>query len=119
MLTTVSSNGDVFLLNGTGVNFAYQGIIGAGFPIAAVPGLKLAADYRFAGIQTNSGAAGQLFTPAGQSRGTIDLSPALIHQVKVGVAHAFNHPAPPPPAAPPRRQPAAPTFCSSIGAAPT
>ncbi len=95
-LSSVSSNGDVFRMGGTGANFAYQGIVGAGFPIAAVPGLKLTADYRFVGIQVNSGAVGESFIRAGLSKGTVDLSPALNHQITVGVAYAFNHPKPPP-----------------------
>lgn len=95
-LTSVSSNGDVFRVGGTGANFAYQGIVGVGFPIAAVPGLKLTADYRFIGHQGSSGAAGESFTRAGISRGTVDLSPALNHEVTVGMAYAFDHPAPPP-----------------------
>jgi len=99
-LTSVSGNGDVFRVGGTGANFAYQGIVGAGFPVAAVPGLKLTADYRFIGHQGSSGAAGESFTRAGFSRGTVGLSPALNHEATVGVAYAFNHPAPPPPAAP-------------------
>jgi OOP family OmpA-OmpF porin len=99
-LTSVSSNGDVFRMGGTGANFAYQGIVGAGFPVAAVSGLKLTADYRFIGHQGSSGAAGESFTRAGVSRGTVGLSPALNHEVTVGAAYAFNHPTSPPPAAP-------------------
>ena len=99
-LTSVSSNGDVFRMGGTGANFAYQGIIGFGFPIQAVPGLKLTTDYRFIGTVVNSGAVGESFTRAGLSKGTVDLSPALNHQLTVGVAYAFYHPQPPPPQLP-------------------
>ncbi len=84
-LTSVSSNGDVFRVGGTGANFACQGIVGAGFLIAAVPGFKLIADHRFIGHKGSSGAAGEFFTQAGISRGTVE------------VAYAFNHPAPPVP----------------------
>jgi len=96
-LSSVSSNGDVFRTGGTGANFAYQGIVGAAFPIEAVPGLKLAVDYRFVGHQGSSGAVGESFTRAGLSKGTVGLSPALNHQATVGLAYAFNHPPPPPP----------------------
>ncbi len=100
-LSSVSSNGDVFRTGGTGANFAYQGIVGLGFLVEAVPGLKLAVDYRFVGHQGSSGAVGESFTRAGLSKGTVGLSPALNHQVTVGVAYAFNHPTqPPPPEAP-------------------
>ena len=98
-LTSVSSNGDVFRLGGTGGNFAYQGIFGLAFPIQAVPGLKLSVDYRFVGAVVNSGAAGTSYTRAGVSKGTVDLSPALNHQLTVGLAYAFYHPEPPPPPA--------------------
>ena len=106
-LSSVSSNGDVFRTGGTGGNFAYQGIVGAAFPVEAVPGLKLSVDYRFVGIQSNSGAAGTLFTRTGVSKGTVDLSPALNHQVTVGLAYAFYHPAPPPPPSAPAPAPVA------------
>ncbi len=106
-LSSVSGNGDVFRTGGTGANFAYQGIVGAAFPVEAVPGLKFSVDYRFVGIQSNSGAAGTLFTRTGVSKGTVDLSPALNHQVTVGLAYAFNHPAPPPPPEAPAPAPVA------------
>jgi OOP family OmpA-OmpF porin len=101
-LSSVSQNGDVFRLGGTGTNFAYQGIVGFGFPIAAVPGLKFTTDYRLIGIQVNSGAVGESFTQAGLSKGTVSLSPAFLHQFTVGFAYAFNHP----PAASPMEEPA-------------
>ena len=105
-LSSVSQNGDVFRLGGTGANFAYQGIVGFGFPIAAVPGLKFTTDYRLIGIQVNSGAAGESFTSAGLSKGTVSLSPAFLHQFNVGFAYAFNHPPPAPPPVEPAPQPA-------------
>ncbi len=96
--TYAVDNSNVFRLGGTGGNFAYQGVVGFGFPIAAVPGLKLVTDYRLIGIHPNSGAAGESFTPAGVSKGSVGLSEVFLHQFTVGVAYAFNHPAPPPPA---------------------
>ena len=103
-ITSLSSNGDVFRTGGTGGNFAYQAIAGLGFPVQAVPGLKLTADYRLVGAVTNSGAVGESFTRAGLSKGTIDLSPAINHQFTVGMAYAFNSP----PSAPPMAEPAPP-----------
>ncbi len=99
-LSSVSGNGDVFRTGGTGANFAYQGIVGAAFPVEAVPGLKLSVDYRFVGHQGSSGAVGESFTRAGLSKGTVGLSPALNHQITVGVAYAFNHSVPSSPVAP-------------------
>ncbi len=99
--TYAVDNSSVFRVGGTGgPNFAYQGIVGLGFPVAAVPGLKLTTDYRFIGIEANSGAVGNAYTPRGHSMGTVGLSPVFLHQFTVGVAYAFNHPAPPPPPAP-------------------
>ncbi len=44
-ITSAADDGSsVFRLGGTGENFAYQGIVGLGFPIKAVPGLKLSVD---------------------------------------------------------------------------
>ena len=100
-LTSVGDDG-VFRLGGTGENFAYQGVAGLGFPIKAVPGLKLTVDYRFIGIDVRSGAVGNVFTAAGTAHGTERLSPAFLHQVAFSVAYAFDHP---PPAAPPAAMP--------------
>ena len=99
--TYAVDNSLTFRTGGTGgPNFDYQGVIGLGFPVAAVPGLKLTTDYRLIGIEANSGAVGNAFTPRGHSMGTVGLSPVFLHQFTVGVAYAFNHPAPPPPPAP-------------------
>ena len=98
-LTSVG-DGAVFRLGGTGENFAYQGVVGLGFPIKAVPGLKLTMDYRFIGIDVRSGAVGTEFSPAGVAHGTVRLSPAFLNQVAFSVAYAFDHPAPPAPPAP-------------------
>lgn len=98
--SAASDNSVVFRTGGTGANFAYQGIVGFGFPVASVPGLKLLADYRLIGIQANSGAVGEAFTPAGVSKGTVGLSPVFLHQFTIGVAYAFNAAPPPPPPAP-------------------
>ncbi len=98
--TYAQDNSQVFRLGGTGANFAYQGIVGLGFPIGAVPGLTATVDYRLIGIQVNSGAAGESFTPRGVSKGSVDLSPAFLHQFTVGLSYAFFHPAPPAPPAP-------------------
>ena len=97
---TSVGDGSVFRLGGTGENFAYQGIIGLGFPIKAIPGLKLTVDYRFIGIDVRSGAVGTAFSPAGVAAGTMRLSPAFLNQVAFSVAYAFDHPAPPAPPAP-------------------
>lgn len=99
--SATNDGASLFRLGGTGENFAYQGIVGLGFPVKAVPGLKLTVDYRFIGIDVRSGAVGTEYSRAGITHGTTNLSPAFLHQFTVGIAYAFNHPAPPPPGLPP------------------
>jgi outer membrane protein OmpA-like peptidoglycan-associated protein len=93
-------NRTVFRSGGTAANFDYQGIVGIGVPIPEVPGLKLSLDYRFIGVQVNSGAVGEYFAAGRESTGTVHLSPAFTHQFTVGATYAFFHPQPPPPPAP-------------------
>jgi OOP family OmpA-OmpF porin len=62
--------------------FAYQAILGVGFPIASVPGLAITAEYRFMGLAGNrtygSGATGAVFDN--------DYN----HSVLLGVRYAFG-----------------------------
>ena len=84
-------------IGGTADNFAYQGIVGAAYPVQAVPGLAFTAEYRFLGVlgkQTFTG------TDTGGRRGNVDISENLNHSVVLGVRYAFNTPSPPPPPAP-------------------
>ncbi len=53
-----------------------------------------------------SGSGGASDTPRGVSAGTVQLSPAFLHQFTIGLAYAFNHPSPPPPASIPVAAPA-------------
>jgi OmpA-OmpF porin, OOP family len=91
------TNGTTFRSGGTAANFDYQGIVGVGVPIAGVPGLKLSLDYRFIGVQVNSGAVGEYLAAGRESTGTVHLSPAFTHQFTIGATYAFFHPRPPPP----------------------
>ena len=90
-------NGTVLRTGGTASNFDYQGILGIGVPIPEVPGLKLSIDYRFIGVNVNSGAVGEYFANRTLSKGTVHLSDAFTHQFTVGFSYAFYHPTPPPP----------------------
>ena len=45
-----TAGGFRFSPRGWSVNFAYQGIFGLSFPLAAVPGLSLTTEYRFFGV---------------------------------------------------------------------
>ena len=79
-------------------NFAYQGIIGASFPIPPVVGLSLTAEYRFLGT---AGDKTYSFNGNGFGRafgGRLRQTDAYNHSVLLGVRYAFNviPPAPPP-----------------------
>jgi len=99
-------NGDINHIGGTsGPNFAYEGIVGAAFPISAVPGLALTLDYRIVGIK-KPGDLHSVFLNAPANRvvsGNIGLADdAFVHLITFGVAYAFGvaPPAPSPVAAP-------------------
>ena len=70
--------------NGTGGNFAYQGIAGLAFPIAAVPGLSLTAEYRFFGVldttHSNNECCGE----------NLKIKNTHTHNILLGVRYAFN-----------------------------
>ena len=83
--------------------FAYQAIVGGAFPIAAVPGLSITAEYRFFGLAESRRYNYQTFvanTPSFRSR--VRFEDDYNHSVLLGVRYAFNtpRPAPPPVAAP-------------------
>ena len=94
--------------------FAYQAILGAAFPIAAVPGLALTLEYRFMGLagdRTYSYQYLQGATPANggnlATRARVAFNDDFNHSVMVGVRYAFN--AAPPPVVAPMVAPVAPT----------
>ncbi len=102
-------------LRGTTGNFAYQIIAGAAFPVAAVTGLSVTAEYRFSqltGSRGYGGAALSAGVPAtGHARASGDTAQSLL----VGLRYAFDAVAPeddlsslPPPA--PQQLPAARTY---------
>ena len=91
---------------GTEANFAYQGIVGAAFPITSVPGLALTTEYRYfrtlgGNYQTRITSNLNGSTAAG---GVLRSEEAGNHSVMLGLRYAFNTPQPiipvvaPPPA---------------------
>ncbi len=95
-----------YAISGTRGGFAYQGIIGASFPLAPVVGLSLTAEYRFlgtAGDRTYSGA--QSFNGASAPIRIVQ-SDAYNHSILLGVRYAFNVAPPAPPPMPPVATPA-------------
>jgi outer membrane protein OmpA-like peptidoglycan-associated protein len=76
--------------------FAYQGIVGAAFPITGAPGLAVTAEYRFFGMKGDRNYPTTVGGVAGNTRLDADYN----HSVLLGVRYAFNA-APPAPAAAP------------------
>jgi len=87
-------------------SFAYQAILGAAFPIAAVPGLAITAEYRFLGLAESRSYNYQYFAPGTATRAKLNIgsNEDLNHSVMLGVRYAFNAAplAPAPIPAPPR-----------------
>lgn len=84
--------------------FAYQAILGVGFPLHQyVPGLTLTAEYRFLGTlqhEYSSTSGGGTFSISESKTESENYN----HSLMIGLRYAFNPPAPPPPpvvAAPP------------------
>ncbi len=75
--------------------FAYQAILGAAIPIAAVPGLALTAEYRFMGLATNRTYNYQFFQASTEARARVKFADDYNHSVLLGVRYNFNQ-APPP-----------------------
>ena len=98
-------------IDGDDGQFAFQGIAGAAFPIAAVPGLALTAEYRFLGsLDPEFTAVSRNTAGVVTARSKVD-SENYNHSVFVGLRYAFNAPvapAPVPVAVAPAVQPAAP-----------
>ena len=80
--------------------FAYQGIVGAAFPIAAVPGLAITGEYRFLGLEGDRDYNYQYFAPGVATRAKVRFNEEYNHSVMLGVRYAFNAAPPPPPPAP-------------------
>jgi len=93
-------------LGGTQGSFAYQGIVGAAFPISAVPGLSVTAEYRFLGLAEDRSYGGPAVAPAtaatvaavGRRTARFTDGENYNHSLMLGVRYAFNAapPAPPP-----------------------
>jgi OmpA-OmpF porin, OOP family len=67
-------------------SIAYQGILGAAFPIATVPGLALTADYRFMGLVGHRNYRGTVDGVPGNIRLNDDFN----HTILVGVRYNFG-----------------------------
>jgi len=92
---------DTLSIDGTDGRFAYQAIVGAAFPISAVPGLALTAEYRFLGTLQPEVDARATRTAVGvgtvaTARGDAEVD-NFNHSLLLGLRYAFNQAPPPPP----------------------
>ncbi|BFL65203.1 Outer membrane protein A [Roseomonas mucosa] len=100
-VNSVGRPGDTITVDDTAGAFGYQGIAGLAFPIPAVPGLSLTAEYRYLGtLQTKYD--GVVRTASGQvpTRGKFEIDGANNHSAMLGLRYALWTP-PAPVAAPP------------------
>lgn len=74
--------------------FAYQAIGGLSFPIAAVAGLSLTAEYRFLDVTAGEQYSTTVATPLGGVPVRVKVGPQLNHSFLLGIRYAFNTPAP-------------------------
>jgi OmpA-OmpF porin, OOP family len=74
--------------DGTVGGFAYQGIAGAAFPIAAVPGLSITAEYRFLGVL--GGNLNGISCGIDCVRTRFKTEDQANHSLMLGVRYAFN-----------------------------
>jgi len=92
--------------NDTDGNFAYQAIAGVSFPLEAVPGLSLTAEYRFFGVLDGAKYNGSIDTGFNRTFVATKAGDQYNHSILFGVRYAFNAAAPPPPAPAPVAAPA-------------
>jgi OmpA-OmpF porin, OOP family len=90
-------------------SFAYQAIVGLGFPIASVPGLALTAEYRFMGLAGNRSYPTAVNVGTGTVNGTITSTNDFNHSILIGLRYNFGM-APPAPAPMPVADMGAKTF---------
>ncbi len=115
--TATSSSGATAAFGPGGVNisgqdttgtFAYQAIVGAAFPLTAVPGLAITTEYRFLGTSNdrsyNATATATATTATGTTTAsapaTVKFGPSYNHAILIGLRYNFGVAPPPPPPAP-------------------
>lgn len=89
-LVTIRNNGIVSHIGGTDGGLAYQGIVGAAFPIASVPGLAFTAEYRFLGVTGETTVAGEAYAGRTRLLSPVSFTQNLTHSVIVGLRYAFD-----------------------------
>lgn len=98
----LSGNGNNISIDDTQGGFAYQAIVGAAFPIEAVPGLSITGEFRFfsiVGLDDFSGTARSNAQPQlGTLNGKVGVDDTFNYSFLIGARYAFG--VAPPPAAP-------------------
>ena len=97
-------------------SFAYQAIVGAAFPMEAMPGLALTAEYRFMGLTGDRNLPTTFTAGAARAAGNTRLNNDFNHSVLVGVRYAFGV-APAAPAAAPAPVPVQAQMAAAAAAA--
>jgi outer membrane protein OmpA-like peptidoglycan-associated protein len=95
-LTSVAPDGS--FASGTSAQegaFAWQGIVGASFPIPNMPGLSITADYRFMDITGGAKYDSLVSNDGVVSPSVLKLHAQYNNDVVIGIRYAFNTPAPP------------------------
>ncbi len=81
--------------------FAYQGIAGVSYPVFAIPGLSLTAEYRLIGVITPPPYTRSIREPDGVVHpGQLTLNNIFNHEALIGLRYSFGTPPPPPPPPP-------------------
>jgi OOP family OmpA-OmpF porin len=70
--------------------FAYQGIVGAAYPLPGAPGLSLTADYRFMGMAGDRNYSGTVVAGGRTFATTAKLGNDFNHTIMVGFRYAFG-----------------------------
>jgi outer membrane protein OmpA-like peptidoglycan-associated protein len=90
-------------------SIAAQGILGFSYPLSAVPGLSVTAEYRFMYVSDEETFRGSFTNNAGSVPAFTKIGSQFNHAGLIGLRYAFNVPQPPPPApvvaAPPQPAP--------------
>jgi outer membrane protein OmpA-like peptidoglycan-associated protein len=100
--------GNNITLDGDNGAFAWQGIVGAAFPIAAVPGLAVTLEYRYMASQTVDvdAIARNVNAVQPNTRGAVEVD-NVNNSLLLGIRYAFGvTPPPPPPVVAPAAAPA-------------
>jgi OOP family OmpA-OmpF porin len=91
--------------------FAYQGMAGLSYPVLAIPGLSLTAEYRMIGVITPPPYPRSVRDADGTTHpGLLTLNNVFNHEALIGLRYSFGTPPPPPPppSAPTEAAPSAP-----------